>query len=226
MEASRAARPGATMLGLFLALGVPLLLSLTGLTKHLVEAGGPNGVFVREGIMWGLAALVLLVLMIGEGLSPSAIGFKRPRWSTLIWGVVGFVLVYLAYPLGQVILGAMGGEMPTGALAKLGSLPAWVLALITVRAAVVEEILHRGYAIERLTALTGSRIIGAIVPGAVFVVLHIQQFGVGYAIAFVGPVTVIMTALYLLRRDIGANMLAHFLTDAIGLASLSMMHPS
>jgi membrane protease YdiL (CAAX protease family) len=212
-------RRGATILGLFLALGVPVLLGPTGLMKQLIATPGTPGVLMREGVLWGQTLLVTLVLTVGEGQSLAAIGFRRPRWSTLIWGVAAFIAGFLIQPLSQFLLQSMGGSFPTQALTKFAGLPAWVLALIVVRAAVVEEILFRGYGIERVTALTGSRILGVLVPSAAFVLAHIQTWGITYAIAFVGPIALLMSGLYLWRRDIGSNMIAHFLTDAVGVSA-------
>jgi len=219
MEQSGSTRRGATILGLFLALVVPLLLGPGGFLKHFIGESGTEGVLMREGVFWGLAVLVLLVLVFGEGRKLSDIGFRRPRWSTLIWGVAIVVLGFFVQPLDQWLLRAMHGSFPEQALDKFAGLPAWVLALIVVRAAVVEEILYRGYAIERVAALTGSRILAVLIPSAAFVIAHMQTWGVAYAIAFVGPLALIMSGMYLWRRDIGVNMIAHFLTDAMSVSA-------
>ena len=93
---------------------------------------------------------------------------------------------------------------------------AYVAAAATViRAGVVEEIIFRGLAIERLAALTGSRAMAAIVSGAAFIAVHISGWGYAQLIV-VAFGTVIMTVLYLWRRDLGSNMIAHTLTDFVG----------
>ena len=212
----------ATILGVALALGVPLLGLPTGMLSELARRFGPTGsvegTLAREGFFWILTALVVLVLVIGERLPPSAIGLKRPRWSTLLWGVAGFVAIYLCEPLGAFLLNSVGGKVPQQTIAGFTALPIWLLFLIVLRAGVCEEILFRGYGIERLTALTGSRIIGAVAPGLIFMVGHMQAFGPRYLL-FILPTTVVLTALYLWRRDLIANMIAHFLTDAVGLGA-------
>ena len=218
MTEAKTKNPPVTLLGLFIALGVPILLGPAGLIKSIFPQPGVEGTLLRETVFWLLAILVLLLLK-AEGASFSDIGFRRPRASTLLWGVVAFVASMAIQPLDQILLNAMHGSFPSQALSKFAGLPAWVLALIVVRAAIVEEILFRGYGISRMTALTGSRILGALLPGIAFMVAHMQAWGVTYAIAFVGPITVIMTALFLFRRDLGANMVAHFLTDAVSVSA-------
>lgn len=221
MAVERATKPMATAFGLFLALGVPLLVMPTGILRSaLIQLAPPGSVALaglREGFFWGITVLVLLVLRFGEGLNVSSIGWRAPRWTTLLWGVVAFVLIFMAQPLGMLLLRSVGGSMPNEAIHKLMNVPLWLLGLTVLRAGVCEEVLFRGYGIERLTALSGSRIIGAIIPALIFMLGHMEAYGIKY-LMFLIPVTTILTALYLWRRDLWSNMLAHFLTDAVGLA--------
>ena len=229
MSVTRSSTPRATSLGLFLALGVPLIVMPTGLLRGALTQLAPSGSIalagLREAFFWSIAILVLLVLRFGEKLSFSTIGWKRPRWTTLLWGFLGFVLIYFAQPLGLFLLRSVGGAMPNDTIQKIMSVPLWLLALTVVRAGVCEEILFRGYGIERLTALTGSRVIGTLGPALVFMIGHMEAYGLKY-LMFLIPVTTILTALYVWRRDLWANMLAHFLTDAVGLTFFFLsQHP-
>jgi membrane protease YdiL (CAAX protease family) len=221
MAIERASKPAATALGLFLALGVPLIVMPTGLLRSTLTQIAPSGSLafagLREIFFWSITIAVLLVLRYGEGLKFSDIGWKRPRWTTLLWGVVGFVVIYAAQPLGVMLLRSVGGAAPTGVIAKLVGVPIWLIGLTVLRAGVCEEILFRGYGIERLTALTGSRTIGILIPALVFMMGHMEAYGIKY-LMFLIPVTTILTALYVWRRDLWANILAHFLVDAVGLA--------
>jgi len=220
MAIERARKPWATALGLFLALGVPLILMPSGLLRagltHIAPSGSIALASLREGFFWTITVLVLIVLRYGEGLNFSAIGWRAPRWTTLLWGVAAFVAIYAAQPLGMLLLRSVGGALPTDTIRKLMGVPLWLLVLTVVRAGVCEEILFRGYAIERLTALSGSRVLGIVVPALVFMLGHMEAYGVKY-LMFLIPVTSILTGLYVWRRDLWANMLAHFLTDAVGL---------
>jgi uncharacterized protein len=83
-------------------------------------------------------------------------------------------------------------------------------------AGVTEEIVYRGYAIERLTFLTGRRWLAALLAGAAFLVAH-WSWGATQLI-LVGFATLIFTSLYLWRRDLLCCMLAHALADLIGFA--------
>ena len=82
-----------------------------------------------------------------------------------------------------------------------------------LRAGIVEESFYRGYAIERLTALTGSRSIAVALPLVVFALFHYRQGAGGILAAFI--LGAILSGLYVWKRDLIANIVAHFLIDFI-----------
>ena len=221
MSHTRSPTSVATVLGLFLALGVPAIILPTGLLHPILASqfgsdSSVQAVLAKEAVFWTLTALVLIVLTLGERQPLSAIGFKRIGFLSILFGIAGFALVMIAQPVGLFLLKLIGGSFPTQKVSKLTSLPVWLLALILVRASICEEILFRGYSIERLTALSGSRILGTIIPALIFMAGHIGTFGIRY-VAFLIPVTTILTAVYLIRRDIWANIVTHFLVDGLSL---------
>jgi uncharacterized protein len=74
---------------------------------------------------------------------------------------------------------------------------------------------YRGFAIERLTELAHLRWLAAALSLAAFTYAHIGFWGWTHLIvAAFGGLT--LTALYLWRRDLASNMIAHFFTDAVG----------
>lgn len=95
-------------------------------------------------------------------------------------------------------------------------MPIWLLVCAGITAGVVEELLYRGYAIERLSALTGNIWLGALLSLAAFVTVHVPWWGVGAALAVL-PAGALLTVLYVWRRDIAANMVAHAGTAVVQL---------
>ena len=85
--------------------------------------------------------------------------------------------------------------------------------VVVFRAGFVEELFYRGYAIERLRSLGWPRAAAAIVPLVIFSLLHYSGGPVNILIAFI--LGGILTAFYLWRRDLVANIIAHFLVDFI-----------
>jgi uncharacterized protein len=89
------------------------------------------------------------------------------------------------------------------------------LALV-VTAGIFEEVLYRGYAIERLTTIWGSQWTAAVVTVALFILAHLPVIGFAH-LPPVAVVGVLVTLLYLWRRDLILNMVAHATIDGIAL---------
>jgi uncharacterized protein len=86
---------------------------------------------------------------------------------------------------------------------------------LAITAAVFEEIFYRGFTIERVAELTHLRWLAAGVSLAAFTYAHLGYWGWSHLIV-AGFGGLVLTGLYLWRRDLVSNMVAHFLTDAIG----------
>ncbi len=199
------------LIGIVVAVGLPLIAFLP-----FRLGGSTPPLFAREAIWWGMAALVILWVVIVERRPLSSIGIRRPGWGTLGWAIIGTIALMASVMLSfAVILPALGltpNMEQTGAIAGL---PLWLLVATLARAGIVEEILFRGYPIERVEALTGSTWLAALIPGAIFILAHLPGWG-GPQLIIISLGTVIMTALYLWRRDLVCVMIAHVATDLIG----------
>jgi membrane protease YdiL (CAAX protease family) len=169
-----------------------------------------------EAIWWTIAGSMLAWVVLVERRSLASIGLRAPTWPTLGWAMAGTIAamatVMLSYAL---ILPALGLEANLAAASSITTLPLMLQLAIFVRAGVVEEILFRGYPIERLQELTGSKWIAALVPAAVFIGSHYAFWGSGQLIV-VAMGTIVLTALYMWRRDLACCMIAHATTDLIG----------
>lgn len=201
------------IVGLLLAFGLPKL----GLPK-LLFADTPLGARIGREIVWiAFAALMLLWVTRVERLPLSSIGVVLPRWGTLGWGLVATAVLMASVMLTfAVIAPALGLRQNMAATAGIVQVPLWLLLTTPIVAGVTEEILYRGYAVERLAFLTGRRWLGGLVAGAAFLIAH-WSWG-GAQMILVAFATLILTGLYLWRRDLLCCMLAHALTDLIGFA--------
>ncbi|MGA7674939.1 MAG: CPBP family intramembrane glutamic endopeptidase [Rhizomicrobium sp.] len=170
----------------------------------------------RDVFWWPLLFLTLIYVKIVERKPLSSIGLNRPTWKTIIFGVGTAVLALLViFPLTGLAMAHLHLNSQAGsAIAQqIAGTPYWYRLLLVLRAAVVEEIVFRGYAIERIEELTGSRTLAALISLAVFTVAHLAYWGwmplIGVSVA-----GLVLTVLYLWRRDLAANMIAHFVIDA------------
>jgi membrane protease YdiL (CAAX protease family) len=199
-------------------IGLVLFLGLAALPLGRWLAPGQDlaARLANEAIWWAIGAAVVGWVLLVERLPLSSIGWRRPGWKSLLWGVGAAVLMMASVMLSYaVIFPAVGLRMNTAAVASITHTPLWLQTATMVRAGVVEEVIFRGYAIERLQGLTSSRWAAGLISAAVFIAVHIGSWGYAQLIV-VGFGALILTLLYLLRRDLGSNMLAHFLTDFIG----------
>ena len=94
-------------------------------------------------------------------------------------------------------------------LDQLAAMPAWFRVVVGLTGGMIEEIFYRGYAIERLAIITGRAWLGGLISAVIFGLAHIPEWGLGFALAADMPFGLLMTAFYLWRRDLLANILAH-----------------
>jgi len=210
MNASPPADRNWTYAGLAIALfGAPavvVLFKLAGFTRADFGA-----TIVRELIILALVAILLWIIRSREKLPLSSIGLRPQKIGpALLWSLavmllfaVGIAACLVAFPLVGLSYGSSSGP----------AVPMGVSLLLYARAGIAEEIFYRGYAIERIEALTGSRAIAAAVPLLIFAGSHFSQGLAGILITF--TIGAIATAIYLWKRNLLILILAHFMVDFI-----------
>lgn len=207
-----ASRRVITFIGLALFLVVPI----PAVIKLLPALPGVPRPYGHEWIWWALFAAVLLYVLAIERRSLRTIGFGRVTWKSLVFGIAGAVVALVG--IGLIFAFVMPVLQPKGYAHGMNAilhLPLWYRVYLVTRAAVVEETLFRGYGIERLIDLTGNRWIAGAVSWAVFTCAHLSYWGWG-ALIVAGYGGLVLTLLYLWRRDLVCNMIAHWLTDGAG----------
>lgn len=207
------------LVGLGIALGGPALHGLAGAAGAMDGLDMTQRLLLGEAVQWGLGAAVLAVALLWEGRPLSSLGLRRPGWRTLGVGALAALGLLVLLAGSRALIGAFSGPeggQDGGMLELMRSLPVWAVLLLALRAGVVEEILFRGYAIGRLEELTGSTRLAAALSLAVFVAVHLRAWSPAHLL-FVGIAGGALTALFLWRRDLGAAIVAHVLTDAVGL---------
>jgi len=205
----------APLAGLILALGAPILATATGSRAVLGVDDGVSAVLINEAFMWALTLVVLAIVLIGERRPLSSIGLVRPTSAAIQTGAgLAMVLLVLAAVAGA-ILQAFGPTTDSGGQEMMVlALPLWLQLFAAVSAGFTEEILFRGYAIERLTDLTGRRWLGALLPVLVFGAVHAPFWGIGHALV-AGLTGLWLTLVYLARRNLWINITAHALLDGL-----------
>jgi membrane protease YdiL (CAAX protease family) len=168
----------------------------------------------RELAMFSCAAILIWIVRSREGQSLASLGFVRlPAGRLVGWTLITLLGCAVALAVGLLcvqLLGLRFGSAPGAVTVKL---PLWVTSLVVLRAGIVEELFYRGYAINRVQQLSGSKWIAVAVPLLIFAAFHYNQGPGGVLISFL--LGAVLTAIYLWKRSLVVVMLAHFLVDFI-----------
>lgn len=208
---SRARQVGA----LALCAAVVLLLPLGRLVPGMSLAAQAG----REAIFWGMTLAILGYVLGVERRPLSSVGLRLPNWRSLAFGLMGAVVLTGGSALiYTVLLPALGLAPNSHAMAQIMATPVWFRLIVVIRAAVFEELCFRGFMIERVSEVTGLRWLAAVISLVAFTLEHLSFWGwVQLVVAGFGGL--ILTGLYLLRRDLASNMLAHFVPDFVGIVA-------
>ncbi|WP_257299674.1 CPBP family intramembrane glutamic endopeptidase [Haloarchaeobius sp. FL176] len=185
-------------------LGLPLFVVLLEVTSTDVQTTTTIGVY------WALALLVVGIAVRGEALSVADLGFRRPTrvdFGYLFATSIGILLVYTTTPPLIETLGLPVSEGTTAVGAGVGI----GLALFqSVTIGVVEEVLFRGYPIERLLAYTDSSLVAGGATWLVFTAAHAMNWPLG-SLLQTSLVAAVLTVVYLHRRTLVPVVGAHVL---------------
>lgn len=209
----------ATIIGLVIALCGPMLLAFAG--ERFISPQSPFVLHVLAmGVYLAIVAGVLFIIFHYERQSLLSIGVRPFRWQTVAWGLMlSAFFMYVLAPAAYWALARFNlGSFDTG-LAKSAALPVWYLAVSVIFGGVAEELLYRGYAIERIAALTGNYWLAGAISVVIFGLAHVPFWGWGPALTTVVSGTV-ATAFYIWQRDLVTLIIAHVITDFMGIVIL------
>ena len=199
-----------TSIGLLGFLAFPFLLQFLRLDLKLFE-----------GSMWLLLSLIILWIYFVEKRTITSIGWKKLTAKTVLLGIgLGFV-VFILFGVLTAAIRVMGLELNQETAALIASQPFPFLLLIALRAAVVEEVLYRGFAFERIYDLTKSKWLAGLIPVLIFTLVH-YSWGIGHLV-FVFFAGSIFMLVYISKRNLGLIIIAHFITDVIALLVLPLL---
>lgn len=204
------------------SVGLGLALLGPGIIAMLWRWSTRHAVSLRGSLPWLFAFILLLagvmgIVRLGEQQRWADLGFGATSWLSIPFGLalaLFFIRVFgpaAAWCLARGGLGSFAAGQD-----RLAALPRWYLCLTVVIVAAGEEWLYRGYAIERLEALTGNAWLAGGISLQAFGLVHLPLWGIGVALTTLVSGGV-LTALYILQRDIAMLMLAHVATDLAGL---------
>ncbi len=214
----RQALSPATLLGLLLALGAP---TLAPVVVSVFLGSQQTGARIAWGIVvhWINFAAVIAVVILLERQRLNSIGLRRLHWWTIPLGVVAGLAII---PISALVSKALGASADARFAAFLQALPFTTRVLLVLTAGVFEETLFRGYALERLASAFKSEWAAAAVTVVIFTLAHVPAVGLTHLLP-VFIASVLITLLYLWRRDLVVNIVAHLTIDGVGLLLIPVL---
>jgi uncharacterized protein len=167
----------------------------------------------RELAIFILVGLLLWIVKRWELLPLTSIGLRANKQRTSLLRGLWLAVILLSVTVGlYLLLRGVGVHLGEDHASQFH--PSLLVVTVSMlRAGVAEEIFYRGFAIERLQSLTGSKLLAGLVPLTIFAVSHYRQGAGGIVAVFV--LGGILTAFYMRFRDLLANITAHFLGDFV-----------
>jgi membrane protease YdiL (CAAX protease family) len=187
-----------------------LALPLIALLGQTVVEIGPIG---ELAIQWGLVVAVVGVAVSSEEQSLAEIGFRRPTWIDLGYTLATVVAALLVFAGTDPVVAALGLPVAQDAGVMAAGVGLGIALAGAVTTGIVEEILFRGYPIERLLAYTDSPLVAGGLTWGVFTVAHAAVWPVGNLLQ-IAAVAAVLTVVYLRRRTLAPVISAHVLVWA------------
>jgi membrane protease YdiL (CAAX protease family) len=163
-------------------------------------------------ISWNLLATALVLAWVFgvERSRLTSLRIGRPTGKDLEWALILFGGAMTWSWLAQLI---RPQTAPDSGSATIAALPVLTVVAMILTAAICEEILFRGYPLERLTQLTGRRWVAVATTLPFFVAPHLFTFGPEWLL-YNASGTVAIYVLYLWRRNLVACMVLHAAVNA------------
>jgi membrane protease YdiL (CAAX protease family) len=176
------------------------------------EFAGVGHLVGYEVIWWILTLSVLFYVRYVELRPLSSIGFRNVSLQDLLIGLgAGIVMIVGLAGIYYGLLPALHlSENPQ--VDQLMTTPFWWRLISVIRAAIGEEVIFRGFGIERGRDVFGSLRVASVLSWIVFTLEHITTWGWSHMlVAWFGGL--LLTLLYVWRRNLWTNIIAHFVVD-------------
>lgn len=168
---------------------------------------------------WGFALTLIGIVLFWEKSPISSLGFKQIDWSVVATGLGlgGFVMVAIVgWTIAESLL--FSGK-PTHNIGQSDGLPPhfffWYAPFALITASFAEEIIYRGYAMERLLRLGVRPIIVVAVTQVAFALYHLKD-GVS-SVLFVATFGSLFALYYLWTRNLWVTIIGHFFVDSMAI---------
>jgi len=211
----------------YYVLGILLVLGSEFILRDVLLPKQANGFEV--GIVLIIEWVVLAIVMVFwlprvEKLPLASIGWGKLKWRHAGAGLLAYLLVTIVLMISGFILPAIGLEPIRALQPTLKGFGGPVLLGLFITGTLLEEIIYRGYLIERLTAVLKHRGLAGVVSWLAFTLVHLKFFGVGPTID-IGILSAALVFLYLKEKSIWPCIVLHGLNNALAYLIFPLLMP-
>ena len=219
--------PAASVAGLVLTLGFPFLFLLVPSMAHQTLSNQRQDLWVVVSEWAATIALAAIVVFWERLPFAASIGLRKPRWFDALATVLAIFATMLTAGIVAAVFHLSSAQLSSVNPAAIQALPFALRLAMTLTAGFCEEVLLRGYALERLASLTGSIWIGVPIVITVFTLGHVVRYGVSLQLIGVAIIGTFLTLLYAWRRNLWPCIAMHWIIDGVGLLlAPSFAHPA
>jgi len=198
-------------LGLFICLPLNFLINMyQGWDPSLLDK--PMKLAIGLVLQWIVVIFLLLIIFFWEKKPLNSIGIKKITKMDVIWGFVVLIIQVLSNVVIERLVILLHLVSQSSETVHVLMLPYSLKIFLVLTAGITEEIIFRGYLIERINLLSGRLVFSAIISYFVFVIFHIPFWGFGGAIQM-AVWTIPITILYVRRRNLTTCIFVHLLYD-------------
>jgi membrane protease YdiL (CAAX protease family) len=161
-----------------------------------------------------LALLILWIPKVENG-NLAQIGIAGFKFNYIWLSIPTYILLFIVWAIFSFGLNALGLEGLRSLQPKIKELSLFTRFALLLTGTFYEEIVYRGYLMERLTSLTGKMWIAGLISWIAFTLVHLRYFGLGPTLD-VGVLSAALVFLYIKERSIWPCVLLHGLNDVFG----------
>jgi membrane protease YdiL (CAAX protease family) len=196
------------VIGVLIALGWPFIANLNQKPgNHLNSVRDDVHTMAAEWIV----TLVLCVIAFGlQRLRPAQFHLRFFKWRGVLYMLTALVGAFVLSGIVSTLVAA-----PKFDIRQIAAVPFRVRSALVLTAAMCEEFIYRGFAIEEIGVLTGNRWVGAAISLALFGLGHIGVYGFSSALLIPTSVGLVITLLYMSQHNLWLCILMHATIDGV-----------
>lgn len=173
-------------------------------------------VYTMVGLVgfWIVALVLILLVKKYEKRALSSIGIFKTSFKTIAFGAILGILLSVTVPLCTLLINKiLPAQTTTDVINNALQLSVPLLFFSIITAAITEELIFRGYLLTRLLDRGINKHICAFISIIPFSLIHLNNWSLNHIFGVVLPLGILLTYLYMWKRNLVFVMLVHFFID-------------